>query len=357
VAQLLWLLDADGSVLCKGDDHIHQLLGTYEATCAGLLAASLLGHTLDTTGIATERNGLFGRGWITLLGSLGLDRPDALNALVEVANELHGPNGTFAIWKAFTESLEENQCSTADNPTDPTGAADPRYLEWLLDVRTELRRQAVEDDEPFRTLSAMTAPGMTSDDRLEFQDLVVSWTVQNDILDPDRFGWATNLADAVLMARAHVWDSRQQRGRRLIKVRDLARADAKVVTAERRAKRHKGSAGSGPASRADNAKRRGRPSNLLHGPKNPKGATRSKANGEQAGPAPKRSNTTVTTTTSRTRPAPAGTGSVDGQRRQGGANRADKRKPVASGVPHRPGHHQTTEPRHQGRQTRHELGP
>jgi hypothetical protein len=327
VAQLLWVLNADGSVLCTGDDHIRQLLGADEATCAGLLAASLLGHTLDTTGIATERNGLFGRGWVTLLGSLGMDRPDALNALVEVANELHGPKGTFAIWKAFTESLEENHCSTADDPTDPTGAADPQYLEWLLDVRTELRSQAVEDDEPFRTLSAMTASGMTSDDRLEFQDLVTSWIVQNDIMDPDRFGWATSLADAVLMARAHVWDSRQQRGRRMIKVRDLARADAKLVAAERRAKRHKGGTGPGPTGLANDTARRGRPSNLLHRPTKPKGVTRSRADDEQADPAPKRLNTAVTTTTGKRRPAPAG--GEDNSKRPNRKSKADKRKPDA----------------------------
>jgi hypothetical protein len=73
---------------------------------AAKLEAAMLGHTLDVSGMYSDRLGLFGKGWLVLLEDLGLTKAQALNALVAVARVLQGTHGTLAIWKAFTSTLD-----------------------------------------------------------------------------------------------------------------------------------------------------------------------------------------------------------------------------------------------------------
>ena len=233
VANLLWTLKPDDSVACTSLRDAHRLLGEALAPQAALLTASLIGHTLDTTGVAAERNGLFGAGWIRLLHELGLDRPSALDALVSVAATLHGPHGTFAIWSAFTSILDTPETHVADM----TAPRSSEYSEWAVSIRDRLRVLKIEDDQPYRTLTAMDALGMTNDDKFQFADLVQGWLDSLKLPGADAHDWAETLVDAIAQARVEVIDARQRLGQRQIKARDRARADAKMTALERRARR------------------------------------------------------------------------------------------------------------------------
>jgi hypothetical protein len=245
VAKLLWTLEADGSLLCKSKGDIGDKLGTEAVAEAAALASAMIGHTLDTTGLATERGGIFGKGWIQLLELMGLGRAEALNALVAVAEVLHGSKGTLAVWTAFTEALEDATTSHLDN-----GSAGTDFERWALEIRGQLRALQTEDDEPFRVLCRMAARGMTNEDRDEFQWLVLGWLTQVELDEPDRFEWAADLPDAVLMAMAQVTASRRKRGQSLIRAIDIRRAETKLdMMARRRGTRQLGTGDSATPKR------------------------------------------------------------------------------------------------------------
>ena len=233
IANLLWSLDSDDTVTCTSSGDIHGLLDNSDVYQADLLTASLLGHTLDTSGVAAERNGLFGKGWIDLLDSLGLARPAALNALVAVAAVLHGPHGTLSLWEAFTSILDTPEAHI----TDQSAAHTTVYNEWAVSIRDRLRTLKITDDQPYRTLTSMCALGMTADDRSQFANLVQAWLDSLLLPGAGAHEWAETLVDAIAQARVEVVDTRQRLGQKHIKVRELARADAKIAALERRTRR------------------------------------------------------------------------------------------------------------------------
>ena len=111
------------------------------------------------------------------------------------------------------------------------------YDEWAISIRDRLRNLCVSDDLPYRTLTLMAAVGMTSDDRALFAGLVQDWLTALLLPDAEAHDWAESLVDAIAQARAEVVDARQRKGLKQIKVRELARADAKIVALERRTRR------------------------------------------------------------------------------------------------------------------------
>jgi hypothetical protein len=230
VARLLWAMNEEDAVLCKSTSDIRFALGPDCEDEATRLTDLLIGHTLDATGMALERNGIFGKGWIELLADMGLGRPAALDALVAVASVLQGQDGTIAVWEAFTGSIEGASaavlCETDESATP--------FMSWAVDVRALLRQLSTQEDEPYRALSRMVAAGMTAGDREEFGELVQGWLVLQEIDDDTKLDWADSLPDAVLRAMAHVTGSRQRRGLKQIRALDIARADAKVAAEERR---------------------------------------------------------------------------------------------------------------------------
>jgi hypothetical protein len=228
VARLLWTLDADGAVRCGSSGDIDGLLGMDRTDEACLLKGALLGHTLDDSGVAAERNGMFGAGWLGLLQRLGLRRHEALDALVAVSGTLHGDKGTSTLWRAFTTTLE---MAAAESPPSP----DADFDVWLLGVREQLREEGVAEDEPYRALSAMAAVGVTATNRTDFTYAVECWVGLSTECRAGP-GAPRCLSEVVLAARAQVVDARRRAGRKQIMARDLARADAKMVAMERRTK-------------------------------------------------------------------------------------------------------------------------
>lgn len=227
VATLLWRLDEHDCAICADTDSVHTLLGVEHSHHADLLVGALLGHTLDTTGLAVERAGLFGQGWLHLLVSLGLDRPTALNAMVTVMEVLQGPRGTRAIWDAFTEALADPACS----PSKEHGPYPPSiedFDSWLLSLKVEVGDMFPNDDAPIRAITTMGTRAMTHDDRSLFACRVASWKQF-----PSE--WADTLAEAVLLAKEEVQHSRRCQGLRLATAREVARADAKHKALARRA--------------------------------------------------------------------------------------------------------------------------
>ena len=101
----------------------------------------------------------------------------------------------------------------------------------------------------------MVAAGMTEDDRQEFRGLVETWTDTSPRYLALEF--ASDLAEAIELARANVGDSRRQRGRKLIKVRELARADKKLMALERRTRQREAIQTTGEAA-SSNKRGRGR---------------------------------------------------------------------------------------------------
>ena len=242
VARLLWTLKPDDTVLCTTVADVQGLLGPDQGPEAALLTASLLGHTLDTTGMSAERAGIFGKGWIALLRKLGLGREQALNALADVALLTQGPNGTLAVWQAFTTALDTPE-DLISGSVLATSASPCGFDEWLGEVRDKLTAMHVTDDAPYRQLTMMTARGITKEDKWKFFILVQGWRDQVSLPEmlPDRFDWASSLAEAIDNARRSIIDDRRRLGLKQIGARDLARADAKVKASTRRVRpRHAG---------------------------------------------------------------------------------------------------------------------
>ena len=196
---------------------------------------ALLGHKLDTTGLAAERAGVFGKGWVALLRELGLGREEALNTLAEVAAAAQGPSGTLAIWQAFTTTL--------DTPEDlvhgrvlPSSASPAGFDEWLGVIRDKLKTTCVAEDAPYRHLTMMLARGITAEDKTNFFWRVQGWCDQVAMpgVMAERFDWASSLAEAIEKARQDVVDCRRRKGLKQICARELVRADAKQAAALRR---------------------------------------------------------------------------------------------------------------------------
>ena len=236
VANLLWRLDGHGTVRCKSASAINATLGDTNTGQAALLEEALLGHTLDTTGLFSDRAGLFGKGWLALLGALGLSHAEALNALVEVANVLQGPKGTHAIWKAFTAALEVPERDVVGEPRDQVSHS-ASFREWATELRARLRDEAVEDDEPYRLLAGAGASGMSTSDMANFACLVQYWADGMDGGGSDAIEaatWAADTTEALRVAGATVAQDRLDRGCTTIKARDKAREDTKANTLDRR---------------------------------------------------------------------------------------------------------------------------
>jgi hypothetical protein len=66
---------------------------------------------------------------------------------------------------------------------------------------------------------------------------VQAWLDSLLLPDTEAHEWAETLVDAIAQARAEVIDTRQRLGMKHIKVRELARADAKIAALERRTRR------------------------------------------------------------------------------------------------------------------------
>jgi ribonuclease HI len=238
VVNVIWGLKNSDAVRCRTATDIQRVLGPCVAEQAQLLVNALLGHTLDISGMYSDRMGLFGKGWICLLQELGLDRPSALNALVAVANVLQGKDGTRTIWEAFTTSLGAPEREVAGEVASQMPAS-KAFGVWAAALRLRLREELVESDEPYRILAAAGAVGMSAEDMANFACLVQDWIDAVELCDPDIDSdvrtWATDTADAVEMAGASVALDRRTRGRIKIKARDLARVDAKFKALDRRA--------------------------------------------------------------------------------------------------------------------------
>jgi hypothetical protein len=236
VANLLWRLDERGTALCRSASEVGTALRDSDARRCALLENALLGHTLDTTGLYSDRAGLFGEGWLTLLGELGLSRADAMNALVEVANALQGAAGTLSIWKAFTCVLEVSDRTVAGEPREQVSYS-TSFREWAAETRARLRQDGIEDDEPYRLLASAGAMGMASGDMANFACMVQDWsdTMEGGGAEAvDALAWATDLTDAIQGAGEAVANDRHQRGCTIITARNTAREDAKAKALDRR---------------------------------------------------------------------------------------------------------------------------
>ena len=160
-----------------------------------------MGHTLDVSGMYSDRLGLFGKGWLELLEGLGLSTPEALDAMVDVANVLQGNGGAPAIWRAFTAALD-----TTDHECESVGEVRKRashaaaYTAWSEAVRKRLRVEGVDDDGPYRMLASMGATGMDSGDTANFSCLVQDWleAVDGDFgAEQDVRTWAADISEAI----------------------------------------------------------------------------------------------------------------------------------------------------------------
>jgi hypothetical protein len=237
VVNALWCLKEDDTVKCRSAASIADLLGPYAEQEARLLEEALLGHTLDTSGLYSDRAGLFGRGWLKLLRMLGLTKPAALDALVAVAGVLQGSDGTQAIWRAFTTVLDTPERGVAGGVASQLLDA-AAFGTWAADLRGRLRDEGVEDDGPYRALSSASATGMSTQDMSNFLCLVQDWIDAIELGDAeisaDVRTWADTLPEAIELAEAAVAQDRRARGRRKITARERARADAKNKALERR---------------------------------------------------------------------------------------------------------------------------
>lgn len=213
IVRLLWTLGTDDTAICASAAEVHGLLGPDQGHESDLLVGALLGHTLDATGLAAERAGVFGKGWVALLRGLGLGREEALNTLAEVAAAAQGPKGTLAIWQAFTTAL--------DTPEDlvhgrvlPSSASPAGFDEWLDGIRDRLKATCVTEDAPYRHLAMMLARGITVEDKTNFFWMVQGWCDQVAMpgVMADRFDWASSLAEAIGSARQEVVDCRRRKG-------------------------------------------------------------------------------------------------------------------------------------------------
>ena len=171
VVNAIWGLKSSDAVRCKTAADVSRVLGPCVSEQAQLLVDALLGHTLDTSGLYADRMGLFGKGWILLLQELGLDRPDALNALVDVATVLQGKDGTSAVWKAFTTALGTPDRGVTGDVASQIPAA-TAFTVWATALRVRLRDEQVENDEPYRILAGAGATGMSAEDMANFACLV-----------------------------------------------------------------------------------------------------------------------------------------------------------------------------------------
>jgi hypothetical protein len=207
------------------------MLGSTAAAQAHGLTAALIGHTLDTTGMAVERQGLFGKGWVPLLCGMGLNEPKALDTLVSVSEVLQGQDGVFSIWRAFTALMDTPEAAIADL-THCSHFRDS-YHEWAAEIREALLAMGVKEDAPFRLLAGMAARGMTKDDTETFVMYVQGWRelmATGDIDDrQDAVEWAGCLEDVIVGAAEIIAEGRRHRSMQQIKARELARADAKAT--------------------------------------------------------------------------------------------------------------------------------
>jgi hypothetical protein len=176
VANLPWTLDPGDVVVCADAAGIVPLLGDTAAVQAHLLANALIRHALDTSGMLVERSGLFGKGWVTLLCSMGMDGPKALDTMVSVSEVLQGTDGTVSIWRAFTALLDTPESAITD--LAPVQGGQEGYFAWAEEVRSELSGLGECEDEPYRQLSLMGARGMTRGDAYNFQLLAMAWQQQ-----------------------------------------------------------------------------------------------------------------------------------------------------------------------------------
>jgi hypothetical protein len=185
----------------------------------------------------SDRMGLFGKGWLRLLGTLGLSEPDALNALVAVARVLQGKEGTVAIWKAFTAVIDTPERGVAGEVDSQAQYANA-FSSWATALRQQLRHDGVDDDEPYRVLVGAGATGMTAMDMANFACLVQDWIDATDLGDSEITAnvgtWAGDLTEAIEMAGATVAMDRRARGRSKVAARDRARADTKAKALDRR---------------------------------------------------------------------------------------------------------------------------
>jgi hypothetical protein len=223
-------------VLCKSTADIRAALQDSDPRRHALLEQALLGHTLDITGLLSDRAGLFGRGWLTLLEELGLEGAEAMNALVEVANVLQGPSGTLAIWKAFTSVLEVPDRTVVGEPKEQISHS-ASFREWAAETRDRLRSEGIEDDEPYRLLAGAGAMGMSNSDMSNFACMVQAWSdgmEEGGEAALDAAGWAASTTDAIESASEIVAEDRLERGCRTIKAREKAREDAKASALDRR---------------------------------------------------------------------------------------------------------------------------
>lgn len=236
VVHALWGLDDSDAVRCRTTRDLRRTLGSDMEQQAAKLEAAMLGHTLDVSGMYSDRLGLFGKGWLVLLEDLGLTKAQALNALVAVARVLQGTHGTLAIWKAFTSTLDTQE-RTPVGFVKSQGRTAQDFEEWTVGMRQRLRDEKVEDDAPFRALAAASATGMTNKDMDDFACLVQGWvegTTEDDSTAEDLRSWAKDIAEAIEMAGATVATDRNKRGCQKIAARERARADMKAKAADRK---------------------------------------------------------------------------------------------------------------------------
>jgi hypothetical protein len=231
-AHLLWRLDSDDAVICKGVSDISELLEPNGERCAisDLIKQALLGHTLDTSGMALERAGFFGGGWIPLLEELGLSRDGALTTLATLTGLLHGPDGTQAVWSAFTAGLENaNPTKATDMQTQPV-SCDMEFEEWRASVRSQLRAKGCEDNQVFRMVTIMSSSGYSQADRDEFTWAVTIWDEGIELGEESEY---TRLQDAIRGAFGEVVACRRARSEPLISIREAIRAEIKAKAFDR----------------------------------------------------------------------------------------------------------------------------
>ena len=240
-ARLLWTLGTDDTPACTTSDAIPALLD--RDTDADLLVASLIGHTLDPSGLFLDRAGFFGQGWVTLLLSLGLTRALALNTLASLSDLLQGIAGTYTIWTAFRAHLDTPEqsytavladTSHGNTSLGATAGLLRRYDCWRLYIRDRLNALHVTCDHPYRLLSKMAARGITQADRDMFEAHVTDWLYASDCGWIEEASCYDDLMDAIMGAAAWVTACRRARGAVIIQARDIARQDLKDAALARR---------------------------------------------------------------------------------------------------------------------------
>ena len=117
---------------CTTKADVSSELGDAESARVGLLTGALHGHTLDPSGLYTDRAGFFGRGWLPLLSDLGLTESLALNTLAMLTDLIQGQRGTFTIWSAFTATLDSPEAHVPGVKHVAPTAELADYDEWRL---------------------------------------------------------------------------------------------------------------------------------------------------------------------------------------------------------------------------------